>query len=212
MTDSIGRSTSSSPVDTALVPGRGAAPTLSVRMRSAPKPVRLLSTAGTVVDDAFPVVWEQPRDAERTWTWEASGCPQPLSPLSIDHAEAVFTGIDRERGLRPNEWGRRVYPHGFFYEWRRPKPGPDVGPADAVVAERKRTHEAMAARLHDAWQRDFEPTIRRLCHSIRDRDYDAMSAAEIAAVLPDLFMDSGSAFGLTMVVAGGMWAAMRPFA
>ena len=123
MTNTLGASTSSPTVDVAPVLGRGAAPARSVRTRSATRTVRLLSTAGKVVDDAFPVVWEQPRDAERTWTWEASGCPHPLSPLSIDHAEAVFTGIDRERGLRPNEWGRRVYPHGFFYEWRRPKPG-----------------------------------------------------------------------------------------
>ena len=209
MTNTLGASTSSPTVDVAPVLGRGAAP---ARSRSPARTVRLLSTAGTAVDDAFPVVWEQPRDAERTWTWEASGCPHPLSPLSIDHAEAVFTGMDRERGLRPDEWGRRVYPHGFLYEWRRPKPGADAPPADAVIAERKRTHEAMAARIRDAWQRDFEPTIRRLCRGIRDRDYDAMSAVETAAVLPEVFADSARAFGLTMVAADGMLAAMRPFA
>ncbi len=174
---------------------RGAAPARSASRRS-----------------AFPVVWEQPGDAERTWIWDASSCPVPFSPLSVDHAEALFTGIDRERGLRPHEQGRRVYPHGFLFEWRRPKPGPDAPPADEVVEERTRTRDAMAARLRDAWQRDFEPTIRRLCHALRDRDYDAMSASEIAGVLPDLFAESGSAFGLTMVAAGGMLAAMLPFA
>jgi len=79
-----------------------------------------------------------------------------------------------------------------------------------VVDERKRTNEALAARLRDAWQRDFEPAVRRLRHAIRDRDYDGMSATEIADVLPDLFADSGSAFGLTMVAADGMLAAIRP--
>jgi hypothetical protein len=39
-----------------------------------------------------------------------------------------------------------------------------------------------------------------------------MSAVEITRVLPQLFADSGSAFGLTMVAADGMLAAMRPFA
>jgi len=163
------------------------------------------------MDDSFSLVWEQPGDAERTWTWEASGCPLPFSPLLIDHAEALYAGIDRERRLRPYEWGRRVYPHGFLYNWRRPKSGPEAPLADPVVRARKQTHEALAARLREAWQDDFEPTIRRLCRGIRDRDYDAMSAAEIAALLPDLFMDSGSAFGLTMVAADGMFAAMRPF-
>jgi pyruvate,water dikinase len=171
-----------------------------------------MSAAVTESSDAFPVVWEQPADAERIWAWEASGCPFQLSPLSIDHAEAVFTGTERERGLRPNEQGRRVYPNGFVYEWRRPRVGPDALRNDAVVEERKRTYAAIATRLRDAWQRDFEPSIRRLCHAIRDRDYDAMSTAEIAEVLPQLFADSGSAFGLTMVVADGMLAAIRPFA
>jgi pyruvate,water dikinase len=163
------------------------------------------------IDDGFSRVWEQPGDAELTWTWDVSHWPLPFSPLSVDYAEALYAGIERELGLRQHERGRRVYRHGFLYEWRQPKPGHDAGPADPVVEERKRAHEALAARLHDAWQRDFEPAIRRLCHGIRDRDYDAMSAAEIAAMLPDLFVDSGSAFGLTMVVADGMFAAMRPF-
>src|SRR5262249_45857743 len=135
------------------------------------------TTAGTGVDDGFPVVWEQSGDAERTWTWDAEGCPLPFTPLSVDHAEAVFVGIERERGLRPNGRGRRVYPHGFSYSWRRPTSGPGAPPADSVAEERKRTHQALAARLRDAWQSDFEPAIRRLCHGIRDRDYDAMSAA-----------------------------------
>src|SRR5262249_41343986 len=156
--------------------------------------------------------WEQACDAERAWVWDASSCPLPFSPLSIDHAEALFKGIDRERGLRPHERGRRVYPHGFLFEWHRPKPGSDARPADEVVEQRTRTREAIAARLRDAWQRDFEPTIRRLCHGIRDRNYDAMSAREIARVLPDVFAESGSAFGLTMVAAGGMLAAMLPLA
>lgn len=212
MTDFVGEFTFSPPVDIAPVPAHGPAPARSAGATSAATTVRRQSTAGTVVADAFPVVWEQPRDAERTWEWEASGCPHPLSPLSIDHAEAVFSAIDRERGLRPDEWRRRVYPHGFLYEWRPPKPGADAPRADAVVAERKRRHEAMAARLRDAWQHDFEPTIGRLCRGIRDGDYETMSAGEIAGVLPQVFADSASAFALTMVAADGMLAAMRPFA
>jgi pyruvate,water dikinase len=39
-----------------------------------------------------------------------------------------------------------------------------------------------------------------------------MSAGDIAGLLPQLFADSARAFGLTMVVADGMLAAMRPFA
>jgi hypothetical protein len=163
------------------------------------------------VDDGFSLAWEQPGDAEQMWTWDASHWPLPFSPLSVDYAEALYAGIERELGLRQCERGRRVYRHGFLYEWQRPKAGADVGPADPVVKERKRTHEALAARLNDIWQRDLEPEIRRLCHAIRDRDYDALSAAEIAALLPDLFMDSGTAFGLTMVAADGMFAAMGPF-
>jgi pyruvate, water dikinase len=165
----------------------------------------------TAADDGFSLAWEQRGDAELTWTWDATHWPLPFSPLSVDYAEAVYAGIERERGLRQDERGRRIYRHGFLYEWRRPKPGHIAGQADPLVDERKQTYEALAARLHDAWQRDFEPAIRRLCHRIRDRDYDAMSAAEIAALLPDLFADSGSAFGLTIVVGEGMFAAMRPF-
>src|SRR5436190_17133847 len=90
------------------------------------------------VDDGFSLAWEQPGDAQRTWTWNASHWPLPFSPLSVDYAEALYTGIERELRLRPYERGRRVYRHGFLYEWR-PKPGPDAGPADPVIEKRKRT-------------------------------------------------------------------------
>jgi hypothetical protein len=59
---------------------------------------------------------------------------------------------------------------------------------------------------------DFEPAIRHLCHGIRDRDYDGMSTADITDLLSKVFVYSGSASGLTMVVADEMLAAVRPLA
>src|SRR5215831_7761648 len=79
----------------------------------------------TIADHGFSLVWEQPTDAERTWTWDPSHWPLPFSPLSVDYAEALYAGMERELGLRQDECGRRVYPHGFLYEWQRPKPVPD---------------------------------------------------------------------------------------
>jgi hypothetical protein len=58
-------------------------------------------SASCEMDHRFSIVWEQPEDADRTWTWDASCSPLPLRPISIDHAEALYAGIDRERRLRP---------------------------------------------------------------------------------------------------------------
>ena len=158
----------------------------------------------------FPVVWVDPADAELTWVWGPDHFPLPFSPLSRDLTEANLRGIHDAHGIRPHERGRVLFINGYWYSLRKPKADPNE-PVDPRVEERKRRHEALAARLTEAWTREFEPEIRTLCHTIRDRDYESLSAAEIADLLESCFADAGRVQGLTMVAADGMFAAVKPF-
>jgi rifampicin phosphotransferase len=161
-------------------------------------------------DGTFPVIWDNPADAEQTWVWSREHMPLPLSPLSIDHLRATKQVTDSELGRRAHERTVAVFPNGYRYTLQPPAPDPGA-PPDPVAEERRRRWQALAARLLDAWQRQFEPEIRRLCWATRDRDYEAMSAAEIAGLLETCFADCARAHALTEVMGEAMLEALGPF-
>lgn len=161
-------------------------------------------------DGTFPVIFDDPADAEQTWVWSCEHMPLPLSPLSIDHLRATKEVTDREIGMRAHERTVAIFPNGYRYTLKRPTPVPATSP-DPVAEERRRRWQTLAARLLDAWQREFEPEIRRLCEATRDRDYEVMGAAEIGTLLETCFDDCARAHALTQVMGEAMLEALGPF-
>lgn len=76
----------------------------------------------------------------------------------------------------------------FVREWTPPPSPPEV--------------QARGSR--DVFENEYVPRIRAACERIRGRDYDAMSAAELADRLEDILWDYVKAFQLTMLVIAGV--------
>ena len=63
----------------------------------------------------FPVEWNDPADAAVTWRFGGDHTPDPMTPLSIDYAEAVISANAHARGTRTEETRRSLYVHGYLY-------------------------------------------------------------------------------------------------
>jgi pyruvate,water dikinase len=127
-------------------------------------------------DDAFQVHWEDPADAERTWTWDQMHGPKPLCPL----AASVSEGHMKTLG------GRRLLVNGYQYF------SMDGAPPGATFASLPPGMTPLRV-----WEETNRPRIRQICDRIRLADYASTSAVQLAAALEGLIEDSASAFALT---------------
>jgi pyruvate,water dikinase len=137
-------------------------------------------------NDAFEVVWEDPRRALESWVLDRLHCPWPLPPLS----QAMY-----ERLLAIAFGVPVVYVNGYAF-------GRDFGPPLA-------TQEVEARGPIPIWEEEFEPKVRAHCLEMRGRDYDSMPAEDLVAQLPGYFDETATAFRYTTIV---IFAFMRPTA
>jgi rifampicin phosphotransferase len=137
-------------------------------------------------NEAFEVVWHDPRRARESWVLDRLHCPWPLPPLS----QAMY-----ERLLAIAFEVPVVYVNGYAF-------GRDFGPPLA-------TQEVEARGPISIWEEEFEPKVRAHCLEMRSRDYDSMSAEALVAALPGYFDETATAFRYTTIV---IFAFMRPTA
>jgi phosphohistidine swiveling domain-containing protein len=137
-------------------------------------------------NDAFDVVWDDPRRSRESWVLDRLHCPWPLPPLSQEMYErllAIAFGVPV------------VYVNGYAF-------GRDFGPPLA-------TAEVEARGPIPIWEEEFEPKVRTHCLEMRSRNYDSMSAEALVAALPAYFDETATAFRYTTIV---IFAFMRPTA
>jgi pyruvate,water dikinase len=135
-----------------------------------------MEAAMAVMDpNEFVVDWDDLADARLTWSPDRMHHPTPVVPL----AQAVFKAADRIFG------SRSIYANGFRYSsfGAPPMPPPEV------------LQRGMAI-----WEEDYVPRLRAYCEGILTRDWDALSAAELAAEIESLPALAAEHFALTMVV------------
>lgn len=128
--------------------------------------------------DDFSVEWPDPTDAGFTWFWDNMHCPRPLPPLAAD----LTRGWQQAIGMR------RLVVNGYMY---MSFGAPAAGPPFAL-----RPPPAGADPLR-MWEDDALPRIKELLGSIRQADYESMTAARLGGMLDDLFSKSGQAMALT---------------
>jgi pyruvate,water dikinase len=134
-------------------------------------------------NERFEVTWHDPEDAKAVWAIDRIHFAQPLAPLGYDLYEVV---------VREGWEARTAVANGYlFLKDFRPPPTP------AEVTE-------MGAQR--IWREKYLPLVRELCEEIRSPDYEAMSAAEIAGLLPEVFHKSGLAFRYPTVIASSFMA------
>ncbi len=133
----------------------------------------------------FTVAWEDPADAEKNWAFDAMHFPRPAPPLTAHLVGAVHQQIFNG--------ARSVFVNGYSYTLNAMPPPP--------------TPEVIQRGPFDVWEQDYVPRIRAACKQMRTRDYEGMSAPELAGSLESIIGEAVDAFRYTMVV---VYAFMGP--
>ena len=133
----------------------------------------------------FTVAWEDPADGEKSWAFDAMHFPRPAPPLTAHLVGAVHQQIFNG--------ARSVFVNGYSYTLNAMPPPP--------------TPEVIQRGPFDVWEQDYVPRIRAACKQMRTRDYEGMSAPELAGSLESIIGEAVDAFRYTMVV---VYAFMGP--
>ena len=165
----------------------------------------------------FPVEWEDPRDAEHTWAWEAEHYPRPLAPLSVDFSARIFTQPGSVRflgdilGIDVSVMGDRLttYPHGFGYNVMSHAARQAEAPESDAAKQRSRDAE-LAPRIRDLWELDYVPIIQATCREVQRADHASLSAADLCSRLEELMDKAAYAYSLTFVSATPMFWSVDP--
>ncbi|HEX5369800.1 MAG TPA: hypothetical protein VFY10_10345, partial [Dehalococcoidia bacterium] len=134
-------------------------------------------------NDRFEVAWRDSKDAASIWAIDRIHFAQPLPPLSQDFFETLV-GISWET--------RSAFANGYlFMQDFKPPPTPD---------------EVKQRGAFEIWNETYLPLVKQICREVRSLDYDAMTAAELAALLPDVFRRVSQAFRYPTVIASEFMA------
>jgi pyruvate,water dikinase len=109
----------------------------------------------------FPVTWDDPADAERTWFFGAAGTPDTLSPLGFDLYMGPFI-----KGFGPAR-ARYVNYYAFYFAVMLPKNRPLI------------TLERLARALR-RWNDSVVPEVIAAADRFLTTDFDAMSNEQLA--------------------------------
>jgi phosphohistidine swiveling domain-containing protein len=128
-------------------------------------------------DDFQVLEWPDPEEAKLSWLWDQMHYPEPLVPLLRQPNAAI------DRRILNNT---TRYVNGYPYSLGMEIPPP--------------TPELLEKGLKPVWEGEYIPRIRAWCESVRNADYESMSAAGLADRLEALTDEAGDTFKLTMVV------------
>jgi pyruvate,water dikinase len=129
------------------------------------------SNSGEPVD--FPVEWPRDEDAEQQWRWDSEHNPYPVSRLALNILEIAPPGKAATISLGGEYFGRTIYPQGFRYNSREGG-GREQNPQ---LAQNVRE---LSPRLVELWEQGWRPRMEAEARSIREADYDSLSAAELS--------------------------------
>ena len=135
--------------------------------------------------EEFTVAWKDPADAGKTWMLDAMHFPRPMPALTTHIIETVRREVfNGARSLSVN---------GYHYALDAFPPPP--------------TPEVIQRGPFEVWEKDYVPRIAAICQDIRARDYDSLTATQLAGSLDDILAHAVEAFRYTMVV---VYAFMGP--
>ncbi len=126
-------------------------------------------------DKSFSVDWEDPKDAEDTWMYDAMHFPRPAVPLALD--------LLRELHIRSLN-ARTVFVNNYMFMTMPMRPPP--------------TEEILKRGVLDVWQKDFQREVQKQYDKMRTTDFDAMGLAELGDAAAGIIDDSAEAFTYTM--------------
>ncbi len=130
--------------------------------------------------DAFPVTWEEPADAERSWERDDMHMPFALTPLASEYVRVISHGMNLAPDLFggfPQRWHARVW-NGYAYFTR------DANVADserAAVADRWVAVSKERAAVTEAyWLDEVLPEVQALEATLRETPVDMLPRIDLA--------------------------------
>ena len=131
--------------------------------------------------DPFPVSWEDPGDAERSWERDDMHWPFALTPLAAEWVRVIGQGFNLAPvlfGGFPQRWHARIW-NGYAYLGR------DANVAEADRAELSDRWVAMSRERAEVtaayWSDEVLPELRLLEAQIRATPVETMDRADLAA-------------------------------
>ena len=123
---------------------------------------------------AFPVVWPNKGDAERTWRWDAEHNPFPLTPLSQEFSRAMGGAATAAEWLGAASGVRMagVSANGYRYSKGR-------GAFGSREPKYLETVAAMAPRVEELWNQGWRLEIEARGREIAAFDYDSLTLLEL---------------------------------
>ena len=154
----------------------------------------------------FPVEWESADDTQHIWFWDSEHCPNPLTPLSVDFADAwwrqpgTYEAFAWMQGRPAGDIVPNVFPNGFMY-MQTPSPSDTTSEPDEATVERQRGVSDQAPRMLQLWESQSIPQIRAVCDQLQHDNYASMSLSELAGRMDGYIENAAWAFSLTMAAA-----------
>jgi phosphohistidine swiveling domain-containing protein len=133
-------------------------------------------------NETFEVEFADPAHAERTWVYDDIHYNRPMPLLTQD----IFAALQGRLGRPP------VFVNGYAFALSSgpTRPGPEMEGRNAF----------------EVWESEFQPAILSSTRRMRSEDYDALSATQLAAMLPDLLNEAAETHYLTLTTLQGFLA------
>ena len=142
-----------------------------------------------IQDAEFPVHWDDPSDAERTYVTDMMHNPHPMSPLAQSLQPTTFNAMVtamQEFGLPFKTMHIRFH---NYYQFERLEMIEPANPDEAAAGEAaiEATMQREVGRLADRWQNEFFPRIRQIIDRFIDieRSIAASATADARAMLSE---------------------------
>ncbi len=131
----------------------------------------------------FPVQWDDPEDADRTWNHDPMHSPRFIPPLGHElHTGPLMTGFAKgwsEAGI-PTVANCKLFNYYSFTARAVPPPPPDFKPpSPETILER-----AAAGGLRR--KAEILPEVKRCTEHYRSTDFASLTGAQLAAELREL--------------------------
>ena len=112
----------------------------------------------------FPVHWDDPEDANRTWTTDKMHNPDPVSPLGQSMSSSTFYGLVkaiREFGIPTGPMLIRFH-NNYAYERMEPVPPGTPEEEAALGLALQETFKREVGRLRDRWEGEHLPRVKQI--------------------------------------------------
>lgn len=162
-------------------------------------------------DAEFPIVWEDPSDAELSWEWDDMHMPTPLSPLAGDYVRFAITAGFGYRFARiglPLRGRCRIingYAYLSFQYLTDDKP--------AVYAQAKAARQAQSQIVQEYWEKKVLPALFATYGWLQTAPVERAPLSELAEIWDELWQRQlPYLWGLHFMTNAGSYQALNDLA